>query len=446
MSAPRIFFSYASEDKFWVEAFQKSTGFANVGVVRVLDYAAEEVGYGDLGEKLNEQIHGSAVVIAFVSSNYSRKQWTVAEWEKALTEVQRRRLVFVPLMLDADAVSWWQDLRKQGKLTVLSRDYAYVSFFDAAGRPLDIRPEDTQVNGKIARLAGQIRQDLETARPGTATAAGAPARKREESPALADEGPLTTAQERALNAGDSFKEGADCPEMVVVPAGHFLMGSPEGQSDYNDEYPQHRVTIARRFAVAKYALTFDEWDACAAQGSCRKDVGDSGWGRGRRPVINVSWNDAQAYVKWLSSITGRPYRLLSEAEWEYAARAGSQTKYPWGDAIKLYGKTMANCENCGSQWDKKQTAPVGSFAPNRFGLYDMIGNVWEWTQDCWNDTYQGAPADGSAWTAGDCNSRVVRGGSWYYTRELLRSALRDNFTIGSRFHDLGFRVARTLTP
>ena len=164
MSTPRIFFSYASEDKFWVDAFQKSTGFANVGVVRVLDYAAEEVGYGGLGEKLNEQIQGSAVVIAFVSSNYCKKQWTVAEWEEALTEIQRRHLVFVPLMLDADAVTWWQNLRKRGKLSALSRDYAYVSFFDAAGRPLDIRPEDTQVNGKIARLAQQIRQDLETPR------------------------------------------------------------------------------------------------------------------------------------------------------------------------------------------------------------------------------------------------------------------------------------------
>jgi len=164
MSTPSIFFSYASEDKFWVEAFRKSTGFANVGVVRVLDYGAEEVGYGDLGEKLNERIQGSAVVIAFVSSDYCRKKWTVAEWEEALTEVQRRRLVFVPLMLDADAVGWWQDLRKQGKLTALSRDYAYVNFFDATGRTLDIRPEDTQVNGKIARLALQIRQDLETPR------------------------------------------------------------------------------------------------------------------------------------------------------------------------------------------------------------------------------------------------------------------------------------------
>ena len=127
--------------------------------------------------------------------------------------------------------------------------------------------------------------------------------------------------------------------------------------------------------------------------------------RGRRPAIYVSWDDAQTYVKWLSRITGKDYRLLSEAEYEYAARAGTQTAYPWGDDIKLNGKAMANCDGCGN----KQTAPVGSFAANPFGLYDMVGNVWEWTEDCWNGSYQGAPADGSAWTSGDCSRRVVRG-------------------------------------
>ncbi len=233
--------------------------------------------------------------------------------------------------------------------------------------------------------------------------------------------------------------------MVVVPAGRFLMGSPAGQG--NDERPAHEVTIARPFAVAKFALTFDEWDACAARGGCRPDVSDSGWGRGRRPVINVSWDDAQAYVKWLSRVTGKPYRLLSEAEYEYAARGGSETTYPWGDDIKLNGKPMANCDGCGSQWDNKQTAPVGSFAANRFGLYDIVGNVWEWTEDCWNGSYQGAPADGSAWTSGDCSRRVVRGGSWLNNPGSLRSAARyrNNLTV-VRGYVLGFRVARTLTP
>ena len=147
------------------------------------------------------------------------------------------------------------------------------------------------------------------------------------------ESPLTAAQERALKAGDCFKEGADCPEMIVVPAGRFLMGSPEGQGNMW-ERPQHEVTIAKPFAVAKCTLTFDEWDACATRGGCRPDVSDEGWGCGRHPVITVSWDDAQAYVKWLSSITGKPYRLLSEAEYEYAARGGTGTQYPWGEETR----------------------------------------------------------------------------------------------------------------
>ena len=223
------------------------------------------------------------------------------------------------------------------------------------------------------------------------------------------------------------------------------MGSPAGQGD-DDEHPQHEVTIAKPFAVGKFAVTFDEWDACAAQGGCRADVSDEGWGRGRRPVINVRWDAAQAYVKWLSGVTGKPYRLLSEAEYEYAARAGSQTEYPWGDEITLNDKPMANCVGCGGEWGGKQTAPVGSFPANGFGLYDMVGNVWEWTEDCWNKDYKGASADGLAWTTGDCNRRVVRGGSWNYGPVDLRSAYRYRFNTSLRINYLGFRVARTLTP
>jgi formylglycine-generating enzyme required for sulfatase activity len=269
-------------------------------------------------------------------------------------------------------------------------------------------------------------------------------RERLRKQALMSESPLTAAQERALMAGESFKEGADCPEMIVVPAGRFLMGSPAGQGD-DYECPQHEVTIAKPFAVAKFELTFDEWDACAAHGDCAPHVSDNGWGRGRRPAINVSWDDAQAYVKWLSRITGKPYRLLSEAEYEYAARAGSQTKYPWGDNITLNGKPMANCDGCGSQWGGKQTVPVGSFPANAFGLYDMVGNLWEWTEDCWNESYQGAPTDGSPWTSGDCSRRVFRGGSWYVSPDELRSAYRSRH-FDYRDYDPGFRVARTLNP
>jgi formylglycine-generating enzyme required for sulfatase activity len=257
---------------------------------------------------------------------------------------------------------------------------------------------------------------------------------------------LTTAQERALKPGDSFKECRDCPEMVVIPVGHFIMGSPYGQGR-DSEHPQHEVTIAKPFAVAKFELTFDEWDACTAHGDCYRVIFDEGWGRGRRPAIEVSWDDAQTYVQWLLRITGKPYRLLTEAEYEYAARAGTETTYPWGNDIKLNGQAMTNCARCDSQWDDKQTAPVGSFAANRFGLYDMVGNVIEWTEDCWNDTYQpkfgGPPADGSAWTRGNCYERVSRGGSWNVGP--ASSADRGSSDPGNRLNFFGFRVARTLS-
>ena len=155
--------------------------------------------------------------------------------------------------------------------------------------------------------------------------------------------------------------------------------------------------------------------------------------------------DAQQYVAWISKLTGKPYRLLSEAEWEYAARAGTQTAYSWGDEI---GKGNANCNGCGSQWDGRQTAPVGSFAPNAFGLYDMHGNVWEWVEDCYHDNYDGAPTDGSAWTAvGDCTYRVVRGGSWQDLPSDLRAANRHRrHSDVIQRKELGFRVVRTLNP
>jgi formylglycine-generating enzyme required for sulfatase activity len=250
--------------------------------------------------------------------------------------------------------------------------------------------------------------------------------------------------ERALKPLASFRECAkDCPEMIVIPAGEFMMGSPATDKDsYTFELPQHPVTIARPFAISKFDVTFDDWDACISVGACPK-AADSGYGRNTRPVINVGWADAQTYVAWLSKMTGQPYRLLTEAEWEYAARAGSTTVYYWGDEI---GKGNANCSGCGSQWDKRQTSPVGSFKPNAFGLYDMAGNVWQWIEDCWNDDYKGAPTDGSAWTSGDCSTRVVRGGSWVGNPQALRSAYRYWYSTDLRNLNLGFRVGRTLTP
>ncbi len=259
---------------------------------------------------------------------------------------------------------------------------------------------------------------------------------------------LTAAQEQALKPGDSFKECAtDCPEMIVVPAGSFAMGSPPTEKDRDTrESPQHTVTFSRPFAVAKYELTFSDWDACVTGGGCDGyKPNDQGWGRGQQPVINVNWDDAQQYAAWLSKVTGKTYRLLSEAEYEYAARAGTTTAYPWGDDI---GNNNANCNGCGSKWDNRQTAPAGSFPSNKFGLYDMVGNIWGWTEDCVHNSYDGAPADGSAWiTGGDCSNRVLHGGSWNYAAVYLRSAFRGGHSTGTRDNYCGFRLARTLfTP
>jgi formylglycine-generating enzyme required for sulfatase activity len=263
--------------------------------------------------------------------------------------------------------------------------------------------------------------------------------------APADLRPLSPEGERALKPKDSFKECDNCPDMIVVPAGKFVMGSPATEAGRDvDESPQHSVTIANPFAVAGFDLTFDEWDACVADGGCDGyRPQDQAWGRGRRPVINVSWDNATAYVAWLSRKTGKAYRLLTEAEWEYAARAGSSTAYYWGKEI---GKGNANCDGCGSKWDDVQTSPVGSFAANAFGLYDMAGNVWQWVQDCYRVRYDGGPSDGLAWTSDKCTSRVIRGGSWISTPPLLRSAGRFRNSPEDRGNLLGFRVGRTISP
>ena len=269
---------------------------------------------------------------------------------------------------------------------------------------------------------------------------------------FANPSPRKSVQTPLPDPNQSFRECApkqqdkdNCPDMVVVPAGSFMMGSPATEQGHSEpEEPLHQVTIAKPFAVSKYELTFDEWDTCVNYGDCPQGISDSGFGRGQQPVINVTWDDSQRYVAWLSKMTGKTYRLLSEAEYEYATRTGTTTAYPWGNDI---GKNNANCNGCGSKWDRQQTAPVGSFKPNAFGLYDMVGNVFEWVEDCAYN-YNGAPTDGSAWIKdSNCKYRVVRGGSWYDTPVVLRSAARGGNAPVYRLNYVGFRLGRTLlTP
>ena len=238
---------------------------------------------------------------------------------------------------------------------------------------------------------------------------------------------------------DALKSGGQGPAMVTIPAGVFRMGCVSGLDCRNNEEPVHDVAIPHPFALSVHEVTFEDYDRFTYPNK----VADEFWGRGQRPVINVSWDDAREYVAWLSSQTGAEYRLPSEAEWEYAARAGSVAQYGWGNQV---GRSRANCGDCGSQWDGARTAPVGSFAPNPWGVHDMHGNVWEWVEDCWNDNYAGAPSDGSAWLGGECYVRVLRGGSWGAPPRALGAAYRGGITPGYRSSFVGVRVARTLTP
>lgn len=236
---------------------------------------------------------------------------------------------------------------------------------------------------------------------------------------------------------DKLKSGGKGPLLSVIPAGRFLMGSPDSETNrFDHEGPHHEVIIAQPFALGVYAVTFAEYDRFCEM-TDRRTPGGNDWGRENHPVINVSWRNAQAYCDWLSEQTGQLYRLPSEAEWEYACRAGTQTPFHTGETINL---DQANFGN-----KHKKTLPVGSFAPNAFGLYDMHGNVWEWMQDCWHYNYDHAPDDGSAWqdeNGGDCGRRVVRGGSWDIKPQLLRSDLRFRLFTDLTHDYLGFRIAR----
>jgi formylglycine-generating enzyme required for sulfatase activity len=294
------------------------------------------------------------------------------------------------------------------------------------------------------------------------------------------------AQTTAPEVGSGFRDCPNCPEMVVIPAGKFMMGSSPEETDREvevaptsfastirkvvlTERPQHEVAINLPFALAKFPVTKKEFSAfvdetgytialgCSLYAlqyhvSPQADWHSPGFVQTERdPVVCISWQDAKAYIEWLNkktmsltnSANDGPYRLPSEAEWEYAARAGTRTARWWGDSI---GRNNANCARCGSRWDQRQTAPVGSFPPNPFGLYDILGNVTQWTEDCWNESYTDAPIDAAPWIKGNCQRRLARGGDWAGFPWVVRSATRFGLFAEHRLNLTGFRVAKTLRP
>ena len=269
---------------------------------------------------------------------------------------------------------------------------------------------------------------------------------------------------QAAESDREFTECADCPLMVGIPGGKFLMGSPaDERGRFDSEGPQHAVNV-KPFALAKFPVTVGEFLKFLRETGYQPEPCDRAlslrWnspGHGKAypptqtentqwPASCLSWDDAKAYIAWLNAKLPAPhYRLPSEAEWEFAARAGTRSARWWGEAI---GANNANCTGCGSLWDGREIAPVGSFAANGFGLYDMLGNVWQWTEDCWNDSYLGAPADGGAWKSGDCSRRVMRGGSWSNLPVFIRAAARSSADAAGKDFDYssyaGFRLARSL--
>lgn len=325
------------------------------------------------------------------------------------------------------------DQRRQAKIAMYERKFEEVlgrNDFDMADRYVDsIRAVDENAS-MLSDLEGRL----------SAARQADQRRRAQEAERARRQAAVEAERQRAVDR--TFKDCPECPLMVVVPSGSFMMGASSWDWDSDDdEGPRHRVNIDYMLAVGVYEVSFDEWDACVADGGCGGYVPhDEYWGgRGNRPVINVSWEDAQSFVSWLSERTSHGYRLLSESEWEYVAHAGTETKYSWGNNI---GYNRANCDGCGSRWDNEQTAPVGSFSANAWGVYDMHGNVWEWVEDCWNNSYQGAPSDGSTWESGNCSVRILRGGSWLNLPRSLRSAYRFRGITELRTNFNGFRVAR----
>jgi len=381
------------------------------------------LGSGEYGNVLQDGLF----VQLMLGGKRKRSDFELPSWIAEELLSRRWLLVVKPLLLAlllGGGGYWSMDALWSGAKTQLLAQFQPLETKQA--RTGDLRPRD-ELSQPLAAEALQLMADSSN------FAAG----KREPAPRL------------GVLFQDRLKDGSKAPKMVVIPAGLFQMGCLAKECPYDDEKPVHQVSLAKNFALSQTEVTFEDYDRFA-KATKRELPSDRGWGRGSRPVINVDWNDAKAYVKWLSGQTGEQYRLPTEAEWEYAARAGTTTLFSTGDCI---GSDEANyrgtspLNGCEKGEYREKTVEVGSFPANAFGLQDMHGNVDEWTEDCWHGDYTDAPNDGRAWLEGagaECGRRVIRGGSWNYTAEFMRSAYRFVLTTGGTSYGLGFRLARAL--
>jgi formylglycine-generating enzyme required for sulfatase activity len=346
-----------------------------------------------------------------------------------------------------------KDSNEQYELTFWDsiKDSNYASDYEAYLKAYPNGRFATLARARIERLkaaaGAQKPQTAPTSPPPQAATPAAPAAPapQPQRPAAASPAPVPAparsptqpAAKTSTAASGESKDCATCPVMVSLPAGSFTMGS---NSDDPSEKPPHRVTIAAPFAIGKYEVTVEQWNACADASACPRLAAENNSLK-NAPARDLSWDDAQLYVKWLAKTTGKPYRLPTEAEWEYADRAGTTSKYWWGDQMR---KGHANCKDCGDPWHKEGPESVGSFAANPYGLHDMNGSVWEWVGDCWHNSYQNAPNDGRAWDAPGCNMRVIRGGSWREGSDYMLTSTRFKYSQSVRQSQDGFRVAKDL--
>ncbi len=435
-----IFISYSSKDRAWVE-----------GLARLLTAQGYRVWWDSsllaghhFHRTIAEKLEAAHCVIVVWTEHAVESDWVLAEADRA-----RARRVIVPIQLrDAplplpfnrvhteNFQSWQGGVDEQPFQRLLRAIEQHVAAKNAA-----VKPKPRLVQGRPAKFLPRVRRNgwaalsavllfgVVYAVNGFYGIRGDAAQGR-----AVDKTPLITASTQPAPAGAviALDHGL---RLVNIPRGRFQMGSQQGRANAK---PVHTVTIGADFWMSQTEVSFAQYAAYAkATGQAQPD--DYGWGRGSRPVINVSWHDTQGFVQWLSANNkqGLSCRLPSEAEWEYAARAGTTTAYSWGDQIAV---NQANCNGCGSQWDNIKTAPVARFAPNAFGLYDMHGNVREWVQDKFYLNYQNAPTDGTAWESGGSNNRVIRGGSWDFSPPQLAVALRGYDLPRHKHASLGFRI------
>lgn len=315
------------------------------------------------------------------------------------------------------------------KLGLLSRGGRVHVTGQVTGKPWYRIQSDDNIRGFV--YAELLRKPAAVARPSSPPPP--PARSK---PAATAPAPVTTPVAAGGAVLKTLRDCPTCPELIVLPPGSFVMGDAKGD---RSEKPAHRVTIKQPFAIGKYEVTTAQWNECVKAGGCSHSL--KGEPAANSPVRDISWADAREYLRWLSKLTGKHYRLPTEAEWEYAARAGTTTRYWWGDGL---GTGHADCKKCGGPWDHDNPSAVDAFSPNPFGLYATSGGVWEWVSDCWHNDYGGAPTDGDSWDAADCRENVIRGGGWRNDSTYVHSASRFKYDANVRYLLNGFRVARSM--